>query len=415
MFILTFLEEMCIFIIWSKVCLIDKNKEFFKKNIIIMSIGALVTSLTGFNIYLNMGISYLTIIFLVCILYKKKFIITTIEFFSILAFIIIIQLISLYIYNKFIGKYQGEFSIGIIIQLIILIFSMGVAYIIPILKKRLIYYINVKILFYFIINLLSYILILKIVWDYDMYLVINNIVEFIITIIIVFAVNIVVFFYIIKVEQENKESKVQVKYSEILKNITEELRARQHDFKNHLNVINGLVETTNKFELKVKLKNYIGSLNRSMTMIEDTIYINNPIIRAIIYSKMSEANDKNIKLLYSVNNSFTSVNVKDYELSEILSNLIDNAFDAVENQEGDKLVIIKIYSEDESNIIEIINSGVILELNNVKKIFDRGFSTKHGDNRGYGLYNLKKIVERTGGSIQLSLEEDLTIFKLFIQ
>ncbi|MBX4266137.1 hypothetical protein [Clostridium estertheticum] len=284
-FIDTFLEEMCIFIIWSKVSLIDK--DFFRKNLAIISIGALLTSVTEFNIYFNMGISYLTIIFLVCILYKKKFIVTTIEFFATLAFIMLIQLIGMFIYNRYIGKYQGEFSINIIIQLMILFFSAGIAYFIPILKKRLIYAINIRILFYFIINLLSYILILKIIWDYDMNLVLNNIVGLIFTIIIVFCINILLYFYIIKGEQEKKEFKVQGKYSEILKNITEELRARQHDFKNHLNAINGIVESTKEVELKGRLKDYIGSLNKSMTMIEDIVYIENPVIRAIIYSKIS--------------------------------------------------------------------------------------------------------------------------------
>lgn len=238
--------------------------------------------------------------------------------------------------------------------------------------------------------------------------------KFIFTIITVFSVNILLYFYIIKVDQEKKQFKVQGKYSKILKNITEEIRERQHDFKNHLNAINGLVESTKEVELKCKLKEYIGTLNDSMIIIEDIVYIDSPIIRAIIYSKMSAAKNKNIKFLYSINNSFTVKNAKDYELSEILNNLIDNAFDAVESQKGEKLVSIKIYVEDESNIIEVINSGTTLKPENVKRIFVRGFSTKNGDNRGYGLYNVKKIVERNGGKVQLSLEGDLTIFKLLI-
>ena len=152
-----------------------------------------------------------------------------------------------------------------------------------------------------------------------------------------------------------------------------------------------------------------------MIAIEDIIYIDNPILRAIIYSKSSEANSKNIKFLYSVNNLFNNIGVKDYEISEILGNLIDNAFEAVESQEGEKLVSIKIYLEDESNIIEIINSGITLKSENIKRIFEKGYSTKHGSNRGYGLYNVKKIVERTGGKVQLSIEEGFTIFKLFIK
>ena len=408
-FIVTLIEELCIFVLWSKVSLRDKNT--FLKNISIILFGALVTSLTQFNIYFNMGISYLTIIFLVCIIYKKKFIRTSIEFFAILAFVMIMQLISIFIYNKYIGKYQGEFLINIIMQSIILIFTMGIYYFIPILKKYLIHDINMKVVFYFVINLLSYISILKVVWNYDMNLVLNNILEFILIVIIMLSVNILLYFYIIKVEQEKKEAKMQIKYNEILRNITEELRARQHDFKNHLNVMNGLIDNTNGRELK----EYVNSSNKSMVEIEDIIYIDNPILRAIIYSKNSEANNKNIKFIYSVNNTFNNINVKDYELAEILGNLIDNAFEAVESQEGAKLVSVKIYLEGESNIIEIINSGITLKSEDIKRIFERGFSTKKGNNRGYGLYNAKKIVERTGGKIQLSLEDDFTIFKLFIK
>ena len=408
-FIVTFIEELCIFILWSKVSL--RDKDILLKNLFITLIGAIVTSLTQFNIYFNMGISYLTIIFLVCIVYKKKIIRTSIEFFIILAFTMMMQLVCIFIYNKYIGKYADEFLINVIIQSVILIFTMGIYYFIPILKKYLIYDINMKVIFYFIVNLLSYISILKVTWDYDMNLVLDNILEFIFIIITILSVNILLYFYIIKVEQEKKESEVQSKYSEILKNITEELRARQHDFKNHLNVMNGLIENTKGYELK----EYIGSLNKSMIGIEDIIYIDNPIFRAIIYSKISQANSKNIKFLYSVNNLFNNISVKDYELSEILGNLIDNAFEAVENQEGEKLVSIKIYLEGEFNIIEIINSGITLKSENIKRIFERGFSTKQGYNRGYGLYNAKKIVERTGGKVQLSLEEDFTVFKLFIK
>ena len=69
-FIVTFVEEICILILWSKFSLIDK--DVLLKNLFIILIGALVTSLTGFNIYFNMGISYLTIIILVCIVYIRK-------------------------------------------------------------------------------------------------------------------------------------------------------------------------------------------------------------------------------------------------------------------------------------------------------------------------------------------------------
>ncbi|MBX4271681.1 sensor histidine kinase [Clostridium estertheticum] len=384
------------------------------KNLFIIIVGSLVTSLTTFDVYFNMVISYLTIILLVHLFHKKGFIRTTVEFFALLAFLLITQLICIFIYKSCAGKYQGNFSTNVIMLLLILLFILATCYFTPILKKHLNYDENMKLLFCFVINLLGYVVILKVIWNYDMIVVINNILELTLTIISVLSVNVFLYFYLIKVELEKKESKVQYKYSEILNNITEDIRARQHDFKNHLNVMYGLIESTKGVELEYKLKEYIASLNKSMKVMEDIIYIKSPIFRAIVYSKLNEANKKNIKFLYNINNLLIR-NLKDYELSEILNNIIDNAFDALDGQVGEKSVSIKTYLEDESNIIEIMNSGITLKPENIKKIFERGFSTKDGNNRGYGLYNAKKIVERTGGKIQLSLEDGFTIFKLFIQ
>lgn len=406
------LEDICIFVLWSKFSL--RGKNILIKNLFIIIIGSLVTSFTAFDVYFNMIISYSTVIFLVHLFHKKGFIRTTVEYFALLAFLMIMELISIFIYNKCVNKYQGDFSTIVILLLSMLIFIFVICYFTPIIKKHLNYDENMKLLFCFVINLLGYVAILKVMWNYDMRVVIDNILELTLTIISVLAVNIFLYFYLIKVELEKKESKVQNEYSEILNNITEDIRARQHDFKNHLNVMYGLIESTKGIELEYNLKEYIASLNKSMMIMENIVYIKNPILRAIVYSKLNEANKKNIKFLYNINNLLIR-NLKDYELSEILNNIIDNAFDALDGQIGEKSVSIKAYLQGESNIIEIMNSGITLKPENIKRIFERGFSTKDGNNRGYGLYNAKKIAERTGGKIQLSLENGFTIFKLFIQ
>ncbi|MPQ31896.1 GHKL domain-containing protein [Clostridium estertheticum] len=406
------LEDICILVLWSKFSL--RGKNILIKNLFIIIVGSLVTSLTAFDVYFNMIISYSTVIFLVHLFHKKGFIRTTVEYFALLAFLAIMELVSIFIYKSCAGKYQGNFPTNVIMLLLILLFILAICYFTPILKKHLNYDDNMKLLLYFAINLLGYVVILKVIWDYDITVVINNILELLIAIISVLAVNIFLYFYLIKVELEKKEFKVQNKYSEILNNVTEDIRARQHDFKNHLNVIYGLIESTKGVELEYKLKEYIASLNKSMMIMENIVYIKNPILRAIVYIKLNEANKRNIKFLYNINNLHIR-NVKDYELSEILNNIIDNAFDALNGHIGEKSVSIKTYLEGESNIIEIMNSGITLKPENIKKIFERGFSTKCGNKRGYGLYNAKKIVERTGGKIQLSLENGFTIFKLFIQ
>ncbi|WP_315080676.1 ATP-binding protein [uncultured Clostridium sp.] len=200
-------------------------------------------------------------------------------------------------------------------------------------------------------------------------------------------------------------------YNPVILNIIEEIKSKQHDFKNHLNTINGITDTIDKENLKKYLKEYIQSLNYSNKSLEDILYINDPIIGAIIYNKLSKAKKNNIKFSYFINNDLKELKLKSYELSEILTNLLDNAFEAVENRTNKK-VILNITYEDNENILEIKNQGIPTNLSNISKIFERGFSTKEGNNRGYGLYNVKKIVEQRGGNIQLFFEDNYTIFRI---
>ncbi|WP_242946811.1 hypothetical protein [Clostridium haemolyticum] len=44
-------------------------------------------------------------------------------------------------------------------------------------------------------------------------------------------------------------------------NIIEEIRRRQHDFKNNINTINGIIETSKHGELRNKLRGYMDTLD----------------------------------------------------------------------------------------------------------------------------------------------------------
>ena len=123
----------------------------------------------------------------------------------------------------------------------------------------------------------------------------------------------------------------------------------------------------------------------------------------------------NIKFLFNVANNSLENSLNDYEISDILNNLLDNAFEAVINSSNDKVAILNICSEGSINIIEVRNSGITINSDNIENIFERGFSTKEGKSRGYGLYNVKKIAEKNGGNVQLSFEDNYTVFKILLK
>jgi two-component system, LytTR family, sensor histidine kinase AgrC len=154
-------------------------------------------------------------------------------------------------------------------------------------------------------------------------------------------------------------------------------------------------------------------LNNFIQDIEKVAYIDNIILRFIIYIKLREAKTRRIKFSYNVSNELSDWKIQDYELSEVITNMLNNAFEAVMDKER-KIVILDIYKDGEKNVIEVKNTIDSIDNSVLRNMFKRGFSTKKGKDRGYGLYNTKKIVESNEGRIQLSLEDNVICFRILL-
>lgn len=409
-FITTVIELSAFMLLWKKFKL-KEEKTFFKDIIIILISSFVVAVTSNMKVYYNMIFSFSAYVYLVSYFYRKKFTAAFLEFCLFLTVIMILQLISMFTLNALsLNKYLEPFLFNLCANFIVLIIAIVIYYLVP--DKINIARIDSRIVYYFIINLAIYIAAFKIIWNYDKNIILDNIVVIISIHAGLFVLNLILYYYIIKINEEKKAMLIQNTYNPIINNIIEEVKSKQHDFKNHLNTINGLVELTDEKEVKTCVKDYINSLNYSTKSMEDILYINNPILGAVIYNKLCKAENANIDFLYFVDNNLKELNINDYELSEVLNNLLDNAFEAVDN--NNREVILRITNEGDKNIIEIRNQGTTIKPENISKIFKRGFSTKEGKNRGYGLHNVKKIVEHIGGEIQLFFEGDYTIFKVLI-
>lgn len=403
-FINTFIEINAFMLLWCKFSLKKENILF--KNIAIASICAFILANTyPINHRYAVALSYIAMVCLISFFYKERLVKSLLGFCVILIFIMILQLILIHMAQFiFLLKEVDSFIFDAGIQSIILFISMILYYFVSDKRTYNMNVIDFKILPYIIINLIAYILICKMLWQYNKNLILNNIIIFTTMLMLMFILNLLLCYNIVKMNEEKKMIEVHNKYNPIIENIMEEVRRKQHDFKNYLNTINGIVQVSKEEELKENLTTYIKSLDSFTKNIENIIYINDGILRAIIYSKLCDAEKKHVNFSYQVNNNLLKWKIKNYELSDVITNLLNNAFEAVENN-LEKTVILNIYKEENKNIIELKNSWKPINTDNIKHIFSRGFSTKNGENRGYGLYNIKKIVESNGGGIQLSFDE----------
>ncbi|MCI5059025.1 MAG: ATP-binding protein [Flavobacteriales bacterium] len=102
------------------------------------------------------------------------------------------------------------------------------------------------------------------------------------------------------------------------------------------------------------------------------------------------------------------------ELNQVFTNLIDNAYDAMEN-EASKQLNIKTFRENGSVHIHIKDSGPGIPEEVQTKIFDPFFTTKDvGKGTGLGLDIVKKIVEQHKGRIEFVTSEKGTEFQLIL-
>jgi two-component system sensor histidine kinase AgrC len=255
---------------------------------------------------------------------------------------------------------------------------------------------------FFAFNLILYILALQIVIVYNNKFSSKYFVPLIGVLFIYLIISILLSFDGEKIKEQAIQIETYEKYSPMLFELIAEIKSRQHDYKNHINTIYGIVQTEDESNLKVSMEQYLTSLNNSFVKLDKNIVIDNKIVVAIIYAKDIMAKSKNIEFIYNINCSLKDIKLQDYEISEVLNNLIDNAFEAVENEQ-DKQVFLSISYINNNYIIETENKGLKLKTNEVNKICNNGFTTKGDRNHGYGLYNVKRIIESYNGKIQLNV------------
>lgn len=80
----------------------------------------------------------------------------------------------------------------------------------------------------------------------------------------------------------------------------------------------------------------------------------------------------------------------------IISNLINNSFDAIGSNNG--TIIVSLEEDKNNNLIKIQDTGEGIPGNIANLIFTKGFTTKNNGN-GLGLHNAKRDIESYGGSI----------------
>ncbi|WP_089750080.1 MULTISPECIES: sensor histidine kinase [unclassified Candidatus Frackibacter] len=231
--------------------------------------------------------------------------------------------------------------------------------------------------------------------------------KFLLDIILFIAVGLSVFsiimikeiFKVINKEMQFKIQKIELKEKEKL---NKNLRIQKHDFANHLQTIYGMIQLEKEDEVKA----YIQDLNHELA--NTKLYQNelsNSVLDSILIPKKLKAMQAGIQFNCQIEDEITGVQMSLKKIFRIVSNLIDNAIDATKDfNSKDKLIKVLGKYKGNEYVLSVYNSGPIIEKNLLTEILKPGFSTK-GEDRGFGLYIIKSLIEENDGRLEIKSEK----------
>ena len=217
------------------------------------------------------------------------------------------------------------------------------------------------------------------------------------------------FFHLLNINKKmrNDEIKIVVQQNKLdnvieFNQINEKLVALKHDMKHILFYVDESLENDKVDDARRSIKDYNQRLDK-VKLIKIT---NSDVLNYTINHLSSKCYINNIDLKYYVT-SMCQFNLNDNDLMLILSNILENAY---ENCSGDKKINIEIIDKNDCVIITVINSVEIesMEINLEFK------TTKSGNNHGYGIKNVREIIEKNDGSILFECNNYQFICKLII-
>ncbi len=220
---------------------------------------------------------------------------------------------------------------------------------------------------------------------------------------VILAVANVIVFYVMDKQNELIETKERLifaekqiedqiaHYQELYKH-QNELRQFRHNIKNRLVSLIGLLKTNQIEKTLQTMENNLIFLNEEN---KNIINSGNPVIDAMLQSKLNLAKESNIQLHLFIRFE-SEINIDEIELGIILGNALDNAIEAVNKLSGeeDKYIDLRLITTEDRISIAIKNPVLKnIDVNNLT-------TTKEDKSiHGLGIHSIKSISAKYDGVV----------------
>lgn len=224
------------------------------------------------------------------------------------------------------------------------------------------------------------------------------------------------FYYMVRLlEKESQMQKMrllqeqaqnQINLYRNMKKQYEQQRRFSHDYKNQLNCIQGMIESG---QTKEALE-YISGLTGHLRQNGMCVNTGHAVVNVMLNQKYQEAGDKGI-VMTVVSGDLSGITISEEDIVTLLGNLFDNAIEACEKLETNKVIQFKMVVEEGQLVLSIRNP--VKEQVRIKD--NRIVTSKRDKSRhGIGLMNVNSVIGKNNGTGVLKCEDGWFTFAAMI-
>lgn len=203
-----------------------------------------------------------------------------------------------------------------------------------------------------------------------------------------------------------EQTRNQMKLYQSRKERYEQQMRLQHDYKNQLGCIQGLVGSG---QIQEALS-YIAGLTGKMSQNDRIVSTNHSVVNVILNQKYRQAYEKGIAMTI-VANDLSGLAVSEEDLVILLGNLLDNAIEACEKLQENKIIRFKMVLEEGQLVLSVHNPvREPVRIRGSRIVTGKRDRSRHG----IGLLNVDAVIRKNEGTSVLKCEEGWFSFAAII-
>lgn len=182
--------------------------------------------------------------------------------------------------------------------------------------------------------------------------------------------------YKIRFREKQAELEAYKTYSAAFSDLITQIRARQHEFDNHISALCNLHYICKDYDELVQEQSKYAKDVISNNRFHKLLVSGNPVIAGFLYGKLSSIQEQGIEVTYTFHISEFTSKIPVYLVVELVGNLLKNAVEAVKTQQVEKQIHLSCTENENEFCLGVRNRSEKIPLDEIGRFFEKGYSSK---------------------------------------